>query len=404
MEGPLKGIRVLDWTIWQQGPVATVMLADLGAEVIKIEERDKGDPGRGIAAAAGSDTSRGGRNFYFEANNRHKKSIALDLKRPEARDIVHRLAARSDVFVQNFRKGVARRLGLDYDSLRAHNPRLIYANATGYGPDGPDSGEPSFDYLGQARSGIMYTQGVHSDEPIYTTGGIADQMGAIMLAYGVLAALLARERYGVGQQVDASHLGSMMALQGLNVTMRTIMGKEFAKNTREESFNPLWNHYRCADGKWLALAMLQPDRYWKDFCTTMGIPELTSDARFADMRSRGKNARELIPILDKKFVEKPRDEWMKALKAGGDFIYCVVNSVTDLPDDPQVKANEYIVDHEIPGIGKTQVLGMPVRLSATPGQPRGHAPELGEHTELLLTELLEYSWDDVAHLREANVI
>jgi len=404
MEGPLKGIRVLDWTIWQQGPVATVMLADLGAEVIKIEERDKGDPGRGIAAAAGSDTSRGGRNFYFEANNRHKKSIALDLKRPEARDIVHRLAARSDVFVQNFRKGVARRLGLDYDSLRAHNPRLIYANATGYGPDGPDSGEPSFDYLGQARSGIMYTQGVHSDEPIYTTGGIADQMGAIMLAYGVLAALLARERYGVGQQVDASHLGSMMALQGLNVTMRTIMGKEFAKNTREESFNPLWNHYRCADGKWLALAMLQPDRYWKDFCTTMGMPELTSDARFADMRSRGKNARELIPILDKKFVEKPRDEWMKALKAGGDFIYCVVNSVTDLPDDPQVKANEYIVDHEIPGIGKTQVLGMPVRLSATPGQPRGHAPELGEHTELLLTELLEYSWDDVAHLREANVI
>ena len=404
MEGPLKGIRVLDWTIWQQGPVATVLLADLGAEVIKIEERDKGDPGRGIAAAAGSDTSRGGRNFYFEANNRHKKSIALDLKQPAAREIVHKLAARSDVFVQNFRKGVAKRLGLDYDALRALNPRIIYANATGYGPDGPDSAEPSFDYLGQARSGIMYTQGVHSEEPIYTTGGIADQMGAIMLAYGVLAALLARERYGVGQQVDASHLGSMMALQGLNVTMRTIMGKEFAKNTREESFNPLWNHYRCADGKWLALAMLQPDRYWKDFCATMGLNELAGDARFADMRSRGKNARELIPILDRKFAEKPRAEWMKALKAGGDFIYCVVNTVTDLPDDPQVKANEYIVDHEIPGIGKTQVLGMPVRLSATPGQPRGHAPELGEHTELLLTELLDYSWDDVARLREANVI
>jgi crotonobetainyl-CoA:carnitine CoA-transferase CaiB-like acyl-CoA transferase len=404
MDGPLKGIRVLDWTIWQQGPVATVMLADLGAEVIKIEERDKGDPGRAIMAVAGGPTERGGRNFYFEANNRHKKSIALDLKRPEAQEIVHKLAAQSDVFVQNFRKGVAKRLGLDYETLRALNPKLIYANSTGYGPEGPDSAEPSFDYLGQARSGVMYTHGVKSDEPIFTTGGIADQMGAIMLAYGILAALLARERYGIGQQVDASHLGSMMALQGLNVSMRTIMGHEFGRTTRDEAFNPLWNHYRCADGKWLALAMLQPDRYWKDLCVAMGLTELADDARFSDMKSRGKNAATLIPIFDRKFLEKSRDEWMKILKAGGDFIYTVVNSVSDLPNDPQVKANEYIVDHEIPGIGKTHLLGMPVKLSETPGQPRGHAPELGEHTELLLTELLGYSWDDVARMREANVI
>ena len=120
-------------------------------------------------------------------------------------------------------------------------------------------------------------------------------MGAIMLAYGVITALLARERYGVGQQVDASHLGSMMALQGLNVSMRTIMGKEFAKNTRDESYNPLWNHYRCADGKWLALAMLQPDRYWKDFCIAIGFRRLAEDPRYADMKSRGKNAGEIIP-------------------------------------------------------------------------------------------------------------
>ncbi len=170
-------------------------------------------------------------------------------------------------------EGVAQRLGLDYATLRAHNPRLIYANSSGYGPEGPDCGEPSFDYLGQARSGVMYTHGVKSDEPIFITGGIADQMGAIMLAYGVMAALFARERYGVGQQVDASHLGSMMALQGLNVSRRTIMGKEFRRSTREDAFNPLWNHYRCGDGKWLALAMLQPDRYWKDLCIAMGLAE-----------------------------------------------------------------------------------------------------------------------------------
>ena len=404
MSGPLDGIRIIDWTIWQQGPVATQMLADLGAEVIKIEERERGDPGRGITAVAGSATVRSGRNYYFEANNKHKKSIALNLKQPEARDIVHRLARHSDVFVQNFRKGVAHRLGLGYADLAAQNPRIIYASASGYGPEGPDSGEPSFDYLGQARSGIMNAVGSGSTAPTYVYGGIADQMGAIMLAYGVLAALFARERTGIGQEVDASHLGSMMALQGLNVVARTIMGKEFPRNTRANAYNPLWNHYRCADDKWISLAMLQPDRYWKDFCAVMGKTELIEDPRFAEVKIRGKNSAALVAIFDEVFATRPRHEWMRILKGRGDFIYTIVNSITDLPDDPQVRANDYVVDYDHPALGNLTLLGMPVKLSATPGEPRGHAPELGEHTELLLTEMLGYSWDDVARLREANVI
>ena len=404
MSGPLDGIRIIDWTIWQQGPVATQMLADLGAEVIKIEERERGDPGRGITAVAGSGTVKSGRNYYFEANNKHKKSIALNLKQPAAREIVHRLTARSDVFVQNFRKGVAKRLGLGYADLAVHNPRLIYASASGYGPEGPDSGEPSFDYLGQARSGIMNAIGSGTTTPTYVYGGIADQMGAVMLAYGVLAALFARERTGIGQEVDASHLGSMMALQGLNVVARTIMGKEFPRNTRANAYNPLWNHYRCADDKWISLAMLQPDRYWRDFCEVLGKPELIADPRFAEVKIRGKNSAALIAIFDDVFATRPRDEWMRVLKGRGDFIYTIVNSVSDLPDDPQVRANDYVVDYDHPALGNLTLLGMPVKLSATPGEPRGHAPELGEHTELLLTEMLGYSWDDVARLREANVI
>jgi CoA:oxalate CoA-transferase len=404
MSGPLDGIRIIDWTIWQQGPVATQMLADLGAEVIKIEERERGDPGRGITAVAGSATNKGGRNYYFEANNKHKKSIALNLKHPEAREIVHRLAARSDVFVQNFRKGVANRLGLGYADLATINSRIIYASASGYGPEGPDSGEPSFDYLGQARSGIMNAIGSGSTAPTYVYGGIADQMGAIMLAYGVLAALFARERTGIGQEVDASHLGSMMALQGLNVVARTIMGKEFPRNTRANAYNPLWNHYRCADDKWISLAMLQPDRYWKNFCEVVGKMELIEDPRFAEVKTRGKNSAAVVAIFDEVFATRPRDEWMRILKGRGDFIYTIVNSVTDLPDDPQVRANDYVVDYDHPALGNLTLLGMPVKLSATPGEPRGHAPELGEHTELLLTEMLGYSWDDVARLREANVI
>jgi len=405
MDAPLTGIRVIDWTIWQQGPVATAMLADMGAEVIKIEECEKGDPGRGIMSMGGASATAKGVNYYFEANNRHKQSLTLNLSKPEAREIVYKLAEKSDVFVQNFRKGVADRLGLGYKDLSARNPKIIYANSTGYGPNGPDSGEPSFDYMAQARSGIMNIASVpEGSEPIYLNGGIADQMGAIMLAYGVMTALVARERYGVGQEVNASHLGSMIALQGLNVSMRTMLGKEFPRNTRDDAYNPLWNHYRCADGKWLCLGMLQTDRYWKDFCVALGIREMIDDERFNSMRARSKNHRELVAILDKTFATKPRVEWMKILKEGGDFIYTVVNSINNLPDDPQVVANEYIVDYEHPEIGKTKVVGVPIILSQTPGNPRGRAPQLGENTELILTDLLGYSWDDIARLRESGVI
>lgn len=404
MDAPLKGFRVIDWTIWQQGPVSTMMLADLGAEVIKLEERESGDPGRWILAVAGAATAKGMRNFYFEANNRHKKSLALDLKRPEAREIVYKLAAKCDVFVQNFRKGVAGRLGLDYKALSAHNPRLIYANASGYGPEGPDSGDPSFDYLGQARSGIMNAIGGPDSPPTYIQGGIADQMGAIMLAFGVITALLARERYGVGQELDISHLGSMTMLQGLNVASRTIMGWEIPRTAREEAFNPLWNHYRCGDGKWIALSMLQSDRYWKDLCNAMGLREFADDPRFNGIRARGQNSKELVAILDRTFATKPRDEWLRIFRQGGDFIFGIVNSIADLPNDPQMIANEYVVDYDHPELGRTKLVGMPIKFGKTPGNPRGHAPELGEHTEVILTEELGYSWEEVARLRESGVI
>jgi crotonobetainyl-CoA:carnitine CoA-transferase CaiB-like acyl-CoA transferase len=400
---PLEGIRIVDWTIWQQGPVATTMLADLGADVIKIEERVGGDPGRGIVAMSGVDLGERP-NFYFEANNRNKKSLTLDLKQPDAIEIVHKLIAGSDVFVQNFRKGVAGRLGLDYESLRAHNEKLIYASATGYGPEGPDSAEPSFDQLGLARSGIMLAAGEPDMPPLAIAGGVADQMGAIMLAYGVLAALMARERLGVGQEVDASHLGSMMALQGLAVSSKLMMGFALPRTWRSQAGNPLWNHYRCQDDQWLSLGMLQPDRYWADFCNAIGRPELATDERFADLRSRAKNGAAAVAALDEAFGSKPRDEWLKILKdAPGDFIVTLVNSVNDLPDDPQVQANDYVVDFDHPQHGTIQMIGMPVRLSETPGGVRTPAPEFGQHTEEVLLDL-GYDWEQIADLRKREVI
>jgi crotonobetainyl-CoA:carnitine CoA-transferase CaiB-like acyl-CoA transferase len=403
MAMPLDGIRVVDWTIWQQGPVASVMLGDLGAEVIKIEERVGGDPGRGVLRAQGLDL-KDRPNFYFEANNRNKRSLAVDLKKPAGVAIVQQLAERADVFVQNFRKGVAARLGLDGATLRARNPRLVYASASGYGPEGPESAAPSFDYLGLARSGIMFSAGEPDDEPLAIAGGIADQMGAVMLAYGVVVALLARERTGRGQEVDASHLGSMAWLQGLGLSARLMLGRALPRQSRRYATNPLWNHYRCADGAWLALSMLQPDRYWTRFCAVLEIPEAAADPRFATMLDRMANCGECIALLDQAFGRLPRADWLARLAAGGDFIYSVVNSVDDLRDDPQMLVNGYVADFEHPAFGRTQVVGLPVRLSETPGAIRLPAPEFGQHTEEILTGMLGYSWDDVARLREDEVI
>jgi CoA:oxalate CoA-transferase len=403
MPMPLEGIRVIDWTIWQQGPVCSAMLGDLGAEVIKIETRETGDPGRGMLKMSGVDLS-DRPNFYFEANNRNKKSLTLDLKQEAGRSIVYQLVSKSDIFVQNYRLGVAARLGLGYETLRAHNPTLIYASATGYGPEGAEAGDPSFDQLGLARSGIMLAVGEPDAPPQQIAGGIADQMGAIMLAYGVLAALFVRERFGIGQEVDASHLGSMTFLQGLSVAARCMMGFAIPRMPRKYATNALWNHYRCQDDRWICLGMLQPDRYWADFCRTIGRPELATDERFVDLRVRAANSGAAVEILDAVFATKPRDEWIQLLRAGGDFIFTIVNSVDELPDDPQVLANEYVVNLEHPRFGQTRTVGIPVRLRETPGRVQSAAPEFGQHTEEILTELLGYTWEQVAQLKDRKVI
>ena len=403
MPMPLEGIRVIDWTIWQQGPVCSAILGDLGADVVKVEERVGGDPGRGMLRASGLDL--GDRpNFYFEANNRNKRGITLDLKKPEGREVFYRLIEKADVFVQNFRVGVADRLGIGWDELRRRNPKLIYAAANGYGTEGPDAEKPSFDYLGLARSGIMFAAGEPDMPPCAIAGGVADQMGAIMLAFGVVTALYARDRTGVGQRVDASLLSSMAFLQGLNLAARLVLGNEMPRASRTWTFNPLWNHYRCADGRWIALGMLQADRYWKKFCSTIGAQTLAEDERFLDTMQRMANAGDAIRVLAETFEKKPYDEWDRILReSGGDFVWTRVNSVNDLPDDPQMRPNDYIQDFEHPTFGPMQMIGMPFRLGETPGRVRRVAPEFGQHTEEVLLEA-GYSWEDIARLRESEVL
>jgi crotonobetainyl-CoA:carnitine CoA-transferase CaiB-like acyl-CoA transferase len=400
---PLDGIRVLDWTIWQQGPVCSVMLADLGAEVIKIEDRVKGDPGRGLVSMAGIDLSERP-DFYFEATNRNKKSMTLDLKNARGREVLYQLVARSDVFVQNFRKGVAERLGIGYGDLRQHNPDLIYANAWGYGPEGPDSAAPCFDRLALARSGIMLATGEPEMPPCGIAEGIADQIGAVTLSHGVLTALLARERFGGGQEVHVSLLGSLAWLQHLSLSSRLMLGMAIPRTSRSRAGNPLWNHYACGDGKWIAMGMIQADRYWPTLCKAIGRPELAEDERFATMQVRAVNAEACIDILDRVFATRPRSEWLEILAAAGDLIVTRLNSLDELPDDPQMTANGYIQDFDHPRFGATRIVGHPVHLSETPAQVTRPAPEFGEHTEQILIDVLDYSWDQIGELRREEVI
>jgi crotonobetainyl-CoA:carnitine CoA-transferase CaiB-like acyl-CoA transferase len=403
MPRPLDGYRVIDWTIWQQGPVASMMLADLGADVIKIETRGEGDPGRGVMRAAGVDLTEVP-NFYFEAHNRGKKSMALDLKKPEAREILYKLVAGADVFVQNFRQGAAKRAGLDYETLRGLNPELIYANGSGFGSKGPDAERPCMDYLGLARSGIMNAVGEPDGPPLAVQGAIADQMAGSMLACGVITALLNRERHGVGQQVDVSLLSSMSWLQGLSLASKLMLGNELPRFSRTSAFNPLWNHYRCSDGRWIAFAMAQSDRWWKDFAKALEREDLVDDERFDGMMNRGIHAAALIAILDEVFAGRSSEEWMKRFDAGGDFIFSIVNAVSDLPDDPQVRANGMIEKVDHPVYGEVEMLNLPIGFSESPSRIQAGAPEFGQHTEEILVDELGYSWDEVTALREAEVI
>lgn len=405
MASPLEGIRILDWTQWQMGTIASAMLADLGAEVIHIEDRERGDPGRGIRTTRGLGVDLPqGLSAYFEYVNHNKKGITVDLKKNEGKEIIYRLIKNSDVFVHNFRQGVPERLGLDYDTLSQYNPKLVYAALSGYGPKGPDAQEPAFDYPGLARSGIMTIAGEPDTPPVGFAGGIADQMGAIMASYGILAALLARERLGIGQQIDVSHLGSVMALEGLTIAMKLLTGQEIPRKNRPKEANPLWNHYKCADGKWIALGMLQADRYWPFVCKALGIEHLEKDPRFENMDRRRENCEELISIMDKIFGTKPSAEWRKRLKEAGDIIFAPVQTISDLVDDPQVWANEYLIEFNHRVLGPIKVMGIPVQFSKTPGAISREAPAFGEHTEEVLIEVGGYSWEDIAALKDKEAI
>jgi crotonobetainyl-CoA:carnitine CoA-transferase CaiB-like acyl-CoA transferase len=256
----------------------------------------------------------------------------------------------------------------------------------------------------------MYATGPEGTDPYPIQGVVADQIGGITLSWGILAALMARSIHGVGQKVEASHLSSSMWLQGLAVGMTLLTSHKpdseinlSVHRSRESAYNPLANYYKCREGRWIMLANFQADRYWPDFARAMEIEDLIEDPRFVDTFARGENRVELIHILDRQFAQKTYPEWEAVLRESGDFIFARVQRLSELEDDPQVIANDYITDVDHPVLGPVKMADHPIRYSETPHSIRSVAAELGEHTEEVLLEL-GYDWPDIVRLHDAGVI
>jgi len=395
---PLEGIRVLDWTAWQAGPVAAALLADMGAEVIKIEPPE-GEPGRGMLKMYGADLPL---NFYYQSQNRGKKGIVLNLATEKGKEVLYELVKKSDVFVTNFRESVTKRLKVDYNTLKKHNPKLIYCLGSGLGPKGPDADRMFADFAAQARGGLLSITQSEDDVPTFIGAGFADEVGGLLAAYGVLLAIIARERFGIGQRVDASLLGGQIEMGRLQFQMYFMMGILPPTSVMKAIRNPLYYVYQDCDGKWFVLAALQADRFWSDFCKVFCIEDLEKDEKFCNQICRGQNFDELKPKLFEITRSKPRSYWLERLEQAG-IPAAPVNDYADVEKDPQVILNEYIVEIDDPIHGKVKVPGIPVKLSKTPGKVERLAPELGQHTEEVLMEVLGYTWDDLAKLREAGV-
>ena len=390
---PLSGITVLDLTRVLSGPYCTMLLADMGARVIKVEQPGKGDDTR-----AWGPPFLEGESAYFLSINRNKESVTLDFKHPEGRAVLDRLIAKSDVLVENFRPGTLSKLGLDYQTLAARHPRLLYCSISGFGQTGPRAKEPGYDAIMQAEAGLMSITGPAGGSPYRLGVAIVDIVSGMFAAYGVAMALLVRERTGRGQEVDLAMLDATVALLTYQAGSYFASGKVPARlGNRHPSIVP-YETFAASDGDFV-LAVGNDDQ-WRRF---LRVTELPDTERFATNRQRVTSYDELRPFVADRLQTQPRQFWIDRLTAAA--VPCgSVRNVQELFSDPQVAAREMLTTIEHSMIGPLQLLGVPVKLSDTPGSVRTPPPTLGEHTEAVLERDLGFTSDTIAGLRRQNVI
>jgi crotonobetainyl-CoA:carnitine CoA-transferase CaiB-like acyl-CoA transferase len=389
---PLDGITVLDLTRVLSGPYCTMLLADMGARVIKIEQPGKGDDTR-----AWGPPFLEGESAYFLSINRNKESVTLDFKQAEGRVVLDRLIAKSDVVVENFRPGTLAKLGLDYTTLAPRDPRLVYCSISGFGQTGPRSKEAGYDAVMQGEGGLMSITGP-ADGPSYRLGvAIADVVSGMFAAYGVAMALFVRERTGHGQEVDLAMLDSVAALLTYQAGNYFASGKVPARlGNRHPSIVP-YETFAASDGDFV-LAVGNDDQ-WRRFCAVAELPE---DPRFAANRQRVTLYDELRPFIAGRLRTQSRQYWIDRLTTAG--VPCgSVRNLQELFADPQIRVREMVAQLEHATIGPLKVLGVPVKLSDTPGAVRTPPPRLGEHTDAVLEEL-GFSAAAIADLRRQKVV
>jgi crotonobetainyl-CoA:carnitine CoA-transferase CaiB-like acyl-CoA transferase len=377
------------------GPVCAMLLADLGADVIKVEAPDSGDALRSGYRGIDEEDSPA-----FLVLNRNKRSLAVDLARPEGLQAFRRVAATADVVIEAYRGGVAERLGIDYPQLAPVNPRLIYCSLSAFGPDGPWRDKPGVDMLVQAMSGLMSVTGEPQGGPVLIGAPVIDTIGGLLAGQGILTALLHRERTGEGQRVDVSLLDGALVAQAARLPLFWASGESLGRHGSAHARLAPFQAFPARDG-WIYVAVWV-DRMWKPFCHAIERPELADDARFATREGRRQHRGILIAQVEPRFRERTVAEWLARLEAA-DVLCAPVNAYPDLDADPQIRATGMFREQDHPRAGRIRTLGTPIRLEKTPGALRRSAPGLGEHSEAVLREA---GLDDaeVDRLRQAGLI
>ncbi len=399
MAGPLEGIKVVEMGVWVAGPAAGGILADWGADVVKIEPHGIGDPSRLFASMLGADLPF---NPVFENDNRSKRSIVVDVQKDEGREIVFDLLKEADVFISNIRPAALSRLGLDSDTVCARFPRLIYGLITGYGREGEDADRAAYDVAAfWARSGIAAALTPAGSSPPFQRGGMGDHNAGLALTAGISAALFKRAETGKGQVVSTSLLREGLYTLSFDLAVTARFGIEIQAGNRETMPNPAMNCYADRDGRYFWLVGLEGPRHWPPLARAVGHPEWIEDARYADPAERAKNARELIKKLDAIFATRTREEWGEIFDAEVDLWWAPVQSIEEVFADPQTHAAGGFV--EVPdGEGTTLLPATPVDFDGTPWAPRSMAPDHGQHTEEILKEIGR--GDAIESLRANGVI
>lgn len=394
MHQALEGLRVLDLTRVLVGPYATMILADLGADVVKIEVPGGGDDSRAFPPHVG------GESAYFMSLNRNKRSLTLNLKQAASKQLFLALVQQADVLVENFRPGTMARLGLDYETLKAVNPRLVYAAASGFGHSGPYSPRPAYDAVVQAMGGIMSITGHEDGRPTRVGTSIGDIAAGLFATIGILAAVMHRDKTGEGQMVDVAMLDCQVAILENAIARYAVTGETPGPiGNRHPSIVP-FEPFDTADGQIMIAA--GNDGLWGKLCAALELNGLRDDPRFATNPLRITHYEELRPLLAEAVAQKETAVWQTILDAAG-IPNGPINAVDAVIRDPQVRAREMIVEVDHPTAGKTLLPGVPIKLSATPGAVRRPSPLLGEHTAEILAEWLGYDAAQITALQQAGV-